>query len=68
MYLEPDWQKILKVAWRMKNIKLRAVRKAVLLTAGKDNPMAYLMTVVDDWIVRDIRTLDDFENGKGSHD
>lgn len=64
---EPDWQKILKLAQRMKGIEIPAVRKAVLLTMDAKDPIAYLATLVDDWIVRDIRTLDDFTRGKGSH-
>jgi hypothetical protein len=64
---EPDWQKILKLADMMKGIEIPAVRKAVLLSKDADNPMAYLMTVVENWIVRDIRTIDDFNRGKGSH-
>lgn len=64
-YDEPDWQKILKLAQRMKGIEIRAVRKAVLLSTEAENPIKYLSTLVDDWIVRDIRTLDDFNRGKG---
>ena len=64
---EPDWQKILKLAQRMKGIEIPAVRKAVLLSMDAKDPIAYLMTLVDDWIVRDIRTLDDFSSGKGNH-
>lgn len=64
---EPDWQKILKIAQRMKGVEIPAVRKAVLLSMDARDPIAYLMTLAEDWIVRDVRTLDDFTRGKGNH-
>lgn len=61
---EPEWQKIIKIAQKLQNVEIPAVRKAVLLSMDAREPVAYLMTLADDWIVRDIKTIDDFNRGK----
>lgn len=61
---ELDWQKILDLARLMQDIEIRLVRKAVIITIGKRDPIAYLTTVANDWAVRGIRTLNDFEKGQ----
>lgn len=65
-YVEPDWQRIIKLAYKLQRVEIPAVRKAVLLAMDADDPMAYLTKLADDWIVRDIRTIDDFKSGKGT--
>ncbi len=62
--LEADWQKILGLARIMQDIELRLVRKAVIITIGKRDPIAYLTATANDWVVRGVRTLNDFEKGQ----
>jgi hypothetical protein len=64
---EPDWQKIIRLARKMQRVEIPAVRKAVLLAMDARDPIAYLATIADDWLVRDVRSYDDFRAGKGAH-
>ena len=64
---EPDWPKIVRLAKKFINVEVPAVRKAVLLSMDARDPIAYLTTIAEDWIVRDVRTMDDFTRGRGSN-
>jgi hypothetical protein len=66
-YVEPDWQKIMRLARKLQRVEMPAVRKSVLLSMDARDPMAYLTTLVDDWITRDVRTLDDIASKKGAY-
>ncbi len=66
-YEEPNWKTILSLARSCQECEMPLVRKAVLLSMGKNEPVKYIAALAEDWIVRGIRTVDDFLRGNGKY-
>lgn len=66
-YEAADWQKVVRIARQMQNVEMPLIRKAVLLSISAKDPMAYLAKLSEDWLVRDIRTFEQFRLKKDAY-
>jgi len=60
------WPDVFVVAKQMVPFDIKLLRKAMMLVLTKEikNFVAYMITIIEDWKTRDVRTLKDFLDGK----